>query len=447
MQYCIFQRNKDILKRIATISGICLILVFLFSSYFKATIAIAAVCPSTSQPINGQCVCGDGYVWNKESTQCITYTQGCHDLYGLHAFAVKDLCYCGDGYVWNKNKTNCITYTDDCKLNFGDNVVGVKNDNGNNSLCNCLSGYIWNDAKTECVSLLQACQTKYGNNSINNNSKGTCDCAAGYVWNKIKTVCISRGQYIRENLRTFVLIGVIDIGLMALLSCLIFLIAKNLHKKITIKEFIRFFLGGVIIAPLVIILETFVINKSTILAKLPVLEFRFLVVLAGAAAEELTKFTVALILSKKISYPKEPANIIIRWMIVALGFAMVENIMVSVGLISSGETIITALSTLIGRFTGANSIHSICAEIVGFSYALSLFRKNKSYLFIGITSAIILHTIFNFVVFTYGGLAILTVSLPIFITLLFSPILLKHLIKHIKANKSAEEKINNIDIQ
>jgi RsiW-degrading membrane proteinase PrsW (M82 family) len=432
LQYCIFQHKKDNLKRIATISGICLILVFLVSLYFKTTVAIAAVCPSTSQPINGRCVCGDGYVWNKESTQCITYTQGCHDLYGLHAFAVKSLCYCSDGYVWNKNKTSCITYTDDCRLSFGDNVVGVKNSNGNNSLCNCISGYIWNDAKTECVSLLQVCQTKYGNHSINNNSKGTCDCAGGYVWNRTKTTCISRGQYIRENLKTFVLIGIIDICLMALLSCLIFLIAKNLHKKITIKEFIRFFLGGVIIAPLIFVLETFVINRSTILAKLPVLEFRFLVVLAGATIEELTKFTIAFILSKKISYPREPANIIIRWMIVALGFAMVENIITSMSLISGGGTVITILGTLIGRFTGANSIHLICAEIVGFSYALNLFRKNKSCLFIGITSAIILHTIFNFVVFTYGGLAVFKVGLPCFIILLFSPILLKHLIKHIK---------------
>ena len=100
----------------------------------------------------------------------------------------------------------------------------------------------------------------------------------------------------------------------------------------------------------------------------------------------------------------------------AAGFALVENVMVSINLIANGQELLTIFGTLFGRFIGANLLHVLTASLIGLIWGL-LAKKNvgwdksKKGIALGLLVGIVIHTIFNFFVFTFKGAAMPYLSL------------------------------------
>lgn len=181
------------------------------------------------------------------------------------------------------------------------------------------------------------------------------------------------------------------------------------------KWLIGCFVAGMLIAPIIVGYETFLINNSVYLANLPVLTFRAIVVLGGAAVEEIVKFLIIYIILRYNPYFDEPMDAVVYLVMGAAGFALVENVMVSAGLIGDSQTFLTIFSTLFGRFIGANLLHVLTASLIGLIWGL-LAKKNvgwdksKKGIAIGLIAGILIHTIFNFFVFTSGGKAMIYLS-------------------------------------
>jgi RsiW-degrading membrane proteinase PrsW (M82 family) len=89
-----------------------------------------------------------------------------------------------------------------------------------------------------------------------------------------------------------------------------------------------------------------------------------------------------------------------------LGFAALENMLFLLKIFPSAIGAIPSLSTGNLRFLGANLLHAISSGIVGISVGLSFYAsqwKRASFLFIGFSIAIGLHSTFNFFIIRNAG--------------------------------------------
>ena len=176
------------------------------------------------------------------------------------------------------------------------------------------------------------------------------------------------------------------------------------------------FAAGMLISPIIIGYETFLINNSVYLASLPVPVFRAIVVLGGAIVEEAVKFFIIYLILRYNPYFDEPLDAVIYLVMGAAGFALVENVMVSANLVVEGQQLLTIFGTLFGRFIGANLLHILTASLIGLIWGLLAkqnvgWDKSKKGIALGLLVGVIIHTIFNFFVFTYGGRAMTYLSL------------------------------------
>ncbi len=122
-----------------------------------------------------------------------------------------------------------------------------------------------------------------------------------------------------------------------------------------------------------------------------------------AAAEELIKFSVVLLIDFNSSYLDEPIDYAIYLITGALGFATVENVMflLSPGL-QTNISFIIETGTL--RFLGATILHSILAATLGIVLGFAFYKKKFTrilHIFLGLGIVIILHTIFNYFIIKY----------------------------------------------
>ena len=122
--------------------------------------------------------------------------------------------------------------------------------------------------------------------------------------------------------------------------------------------------------------------------------------IAVALVEELMKYAV---IKQKVIKNKEfdePIDAMIYMIIVALGFAAVENILILSSL--SGFFEVYTISRL--RFVGATFLHALCSATIGYFIALWYFRK-KSFNFVifGAFIAIVCHGLYNFSVAAIHG--------------------------------------------
>lgn len=116
-----------------------------------------------------------------------------------------------------------------------------------------------------------------------------------------------------------------------------------------------------------------------------------------AATEELLKFMAVTIIVLQSKYNDEPLKPMIYCIVVALGFAALENALfllepVSIGAIA--ESIVTGNM----RFIGATLVHIVSSAAVGFALGVTYYRSIGAK-FVGIISglvaAITIHAVFN----------------------------------------------------
>jgi RsiW-degrading membrane proteinase PrsW (M82 family) len=145
-----------------------------------------------------------------------------------------------------------------------------------------------------------------------------------------------------------------------------------------------------------------------------------------AAVEEILKFLVFYLIAYKSDYDDYAIEPPIYMIIVALGFAALENIfyVIQPG-VSTNMTAILLTGSL--RFFGSTLLHTIASCLIGISIGLA----PKAYRFIsipvGIGAAIFLHATFNFFILKHDTASILQIYGYLWIAAIISHIILEKL--------------------
>ncbi|MCB9814839.1 PrsW family intramembrane metalloprotease [Candidatus Nomurabacteria bacterium] len=129
--------------------------------------------------------------------------------------------------------------------------------------------------------------------------------------------------------------------------------------------------------------------------------------------EESLKYAAALALIFWNQEVDEPIDMVIYMIVIALGFAALENALFIFNPLVMGEYI-GSLLTGGFRFLGATLLHVLASGTVGVFLALTYYRpKSIQVLFgtIGLFMAIVLHALFNFFIMDASGETILIVFL------------------------------------
>lgn len=137
-----------------------------------------------------------------------------------------------------------------------------------------------------------------------------------------------------------------------------------------------------------------------------------------AFIEEGAKYLIFEILGHKNKEIDEPLDIMLYMVIVALGFAALENILYvlspSPGL-SLSEVIGKTVAIAFIRFIGATFLHTLCSALVGYFAAMSFYNLRHRHLFAlaGLLLATLLHGLYDFSIIALGGPV--NFAIPIFI--------------------------------
>ncbi len=130
-----------------------------------------------------------------------------------------------------------------------------------------------------------------------------------------------------------------------------------------------------------------------------------------AAAEEIIKLLIVVLVVFKTSQLDEPVDYPIYFIVSALGFAALENTLFLLTPLGQNEITVSLLTGNL-RFLGATLLHAVCSSIIGISLGLAFFGtwiQKKIALFTGLFTAIVLHALFNFFIIKGNGQNFLSV--------------------------------------
>jgi RsiW-degrading membrane proteinase PrsW (M82 family) len=116
-----------------------------------------------------------------------------------------------------------------------------------------------------------------------------------------------------------------------------------------------------------------------------------------AAAEEILKFVAVAIIAFRSKENDEPIDAMIYCIVVALGFAALENALFIMSPLSGGE-IAKSIVTGNMRFMGATLLHVVSSASVGFAFGYVFYHGKLAKILatiIGLCGAIAIHTAFN----------------------------------------------------
>lgn len=219
----------------------------------------------------------------------------------------------------------------------------------------------------------------------------------------------------------YVIILYIIFGLLPSLAWLFYYLKKDIHPepKATI---IKIFLWGAFITIPVFFTQ---IGLSKLLDKTNFNPFIVSVIhwfLIIAFIEEFFKFLVVKLKAIKSPDLDEPIDIVIYMIVVALGFAAVENMLylfAPVGEASLNAIISRTLIITFIRFVGATFLHTLCSAIIGYSLVIAYKDQKNRFLEIafGVIAATLLHGLYDFSIIQLDGVLKLAVPLGIIILL------------------------------
>jgi protease PrsW len=116
-----------------------------------------------------------------------------------------------------------------------------------------------------------------------------------------------------------------------------------------------------------------------------------------AAAEEILKFIAVAVIALRSKENNEPIDAMIYCIVVALGFAALENALFIMGPLSGGE-IAKSIVTGNMRFMGATLLHVVSTATIGFCIGYVFYHGKLAKILaaiIGLGGAIVIHTAFN----------------------------------------------------
>lgn len=228
------------------------------------------------------------------------------------------------------------------------------------------------------------------------------------------------------------------LGVLPSLIWLSYYLAKDLHpepKRMIIKVF---FLGVLVTIPTILIqlglrfLFTGRIHDNDIPAPytlhldesnpmLFVLIYWFLII---SLTEEILKYLIVRTWVLKSMHLDEPVDVMIYMVVVALGFAALENIFYLFGfgfeIKGAIDEVVfkTSILTFV-RFIGATFLHTLCSAVIGYAVAISLCDNVRRRLeaLTGIILAVGLHGLYDFSIIEAVGIYRITIPLTIIVLL------------------------------
>ena len=212
-------------------------------------------------------------------------------------------------------------------------------------------------------------------------------------------------------------------GVLPSLVWLFYYLRKDVHPEPK-RMIIRMFLWGALITIPVFFVQlgmTTMLNGFEINVVLKNLIYWILVI---ALSEELFKYIVVRVKALGSLHLDEPLDIMLYMVVVALGFAALENILyllAPVGTISLDQLMGRTLIVAFIRFVGATFLHTLCSAVIGYFMAISSceVKFKKTFIVVGITIAVLLHGLYDFSIMTLEGYTKLAVPAIIIITLAF----------------------------
>lgn len=202
------------------------------------------------------------------------------------------------------------------------------------------------------------------------------------------------------------------IGLLPGAAWLFFFLQEDTHPEPKRVILYAFLAGGLITIPTLasqVVFEEFFKTRATLL----ITEFLsfdakqvavFWLFLALAILEEFFKFFAVFSTVRWSREFDEPIDAMIYMITAALGFATVENIAVLGNFIGDpiGSFWQDTIGTISLRFVGATLLHALTSGLIGYYWARGLIRnKTAVYLTFGLIFAIIIHTVFNLLIFQF----------------------------------------------
>jgi len=133
--------------------------------------------------------------------------------------------------------------------------------------------------------------------------------------------------------------------------------------------------------------------------------------------EELLKYAVALAVVFWNRDVDEPIDMVIYLIVIALGFAALENALFLFNPLIMGDYLNSALTGGF-RFLGATLLHVLASGTIGMFLAFTYYRSKSTQLIAGTAGlfiAIVLHALFNFFIMGASGTTILGVFLFVWI--------------------------------
>lgn len=141
------------------------------------------------------------------------------------------------------------------------------------------------------------------------------------------------------------------------------------------------------------------------------------VMLIWVIIEELLKYTAALALVFWNREVDEPIDMVIYMIMIALGFAALENALFIFNPLIMGEYL-NSVMTGGFRFLGATLLHVLASGTVGVFLALTYYKSKTIQVLsgtLGLSIAVVLHALFNFFIMDSSGETILAVFLFVWI--------------------------------
>jgi len=201
-------------------------------------------------------------------------------------------------------------------------------------------------------------------------------------------------------------------GILPSLIWLFYYLKKDLHPEPRREILKLFFYGAIITIPVFFVqmglsnlLEQ--VKASGILDGFPVIADIVKWFIVIAFTEEFLKYFVVKQVIIKESTLDEPLDIMLYMVVVALGFAAIENILylfspVNHNYLNINKILESTITISFIRFIGATLLHTLSSALIGYFLALaSIKNKNMGLLIaIGIILASLLHGLYNFSIIT-----------------------------------------------
>ena len=162
------------------------------------------------------------------------------------------------------------------------------------------------------------------------------------------------------------------------------------------------FLAGMVAVAVVIPMEKFAASylKTQELWLLTAASTTTLTFIIWSAMEELIKYVMAKLTVLRRREDDEPIDPVIYMVTVALGFAAAENTLFLLSPLS-GDSLLQTVLTGNLRFVGATLLHVLSSAVIGAAIGIAFYKSRRAkrwYTFIGVILAVLLHSVFNFLI-------------------------------------------------